>query len=98
MSASLERRALAATVGIAAVLLCASALDPGGLRKWRRLSGEARRIEAENHDLARENERLRHEVRALRYDPAAIERAIREDLGYTREGELLLKLDEEPAR
>jgi cell division protein FtsB len=96
MSASHERRAAIATLGVAAVLFCASAVDPGGLRKWRRLSHEARRIEAENHDLARENERLRREVHALRFDPAAIERAVREDLGYTREGELILKLDEEP--
>ena len=58
MSAPLHRRAALATVGLAAVLLCASALDPGGLRKWRRLSVEARRIETENRELARENERM----------------------------------------
>ena len=97
MSAPLHRRAALATVGLAAVLLCASALDPGGLRKWRRLSVEALRIETENRELARENERLRREAHALQFDPRAIERAVREDLGYTRQGELILKLDEEPA-
>lgn len=97
MSSPFHRRAALATVGLAAVLLCVSAADPDGLRKWRRLSGEARRMEAENRDLARENERLRREAHALQVDPRAIERAVREDLGYTRQGELVLKLDEEPA-
>jgi cell division protein FtsB len=97
MSASLHRRATVLSVGLAAVLLFASALDPGGLRKWRRLSVDARRIAAENAELARENDRLRREATALRYDPRAIERAVREDLGYTRQGEIVLKLDEEPS-
>src|SRR4051794_36470175 len=98
MSAFHERRATPATLAVAAVLLCGSALDPGGLRKWRWLSRETHRIEDENRDLGRENDRLRREVRGLRYDRAAIERAVREDLGYTRDGEIILKLDEEPGR
>jgi cell division protein FtsB len=81
------------SVGVAAALLCASAIDPEGLRKWRRLAREADRIAADNRDLARENERLRREVRALQGDPAALERAAREDLGYVRPGEIVLKLD-----
>jgi cell division protein FtsB len=92
-----RRRAFLASLGVAAVLLGLSAADPDGLRKWRRLAREARRIEAENVLLVRENERLRRDVRALQGDPAALEQAAREDLGYVRPGEVVVKLDEEPA-
>jgi cell division protein FtsB len=91
-----RRRAAALSLAIAALLLGASAADPEGLRKWRRLASEARRIDSDNVLLARENERLRRDVRALRGDPAALEQAAREDLGYVRQGELVFKLDEDP--
>lgn len=96
---SLVRRHLAIAYGVALVaLLGASALDPDGLRRWLELDGEVRRVEQENRDLERENARMRREVRALTGDPAALERAAREDLGYVRPGEIILKLDEEPSR
>jgi cell division protein FtsB len=37
---------------------------------------------------------MRREVKALTGDPAALERAAREDLGYVRPGEIILKLDD----
>ena len=89
-----RRLATLSVLGLAASLFCASAVDPAGLAKWRRLSQDARRIEADNRDLARDNERLRREVRALQGDPAALEQAAREELGYVRPGEIVLKLDE----
>jgi cell division protein FtsB len=97
MIGPLRSRAALAWVGLCALLLAASAADRGGLRKWRQLAREAGRVEAENREIVRENERLRREVRALQGDPAALERAAREDLGYVRAGEIVLKLDEEPA-
>lgn len=97
MPTSPRKRAALASVAIAAVLLAASAADPEGLRKWRRLAHEARRIDAENRLLVRENERLRRDVRALHGDPAALEQAAREDLGYVRPGEIVIKLDDERA-
>jgi cell division protein FtsB len=97
MTGLLRSRAALAWAGLCTLLLAASAADPGGLRKWRHLAREARRVEAENREVARENERLRREVRALQGDPAALERAAREDLGYVRRGEIVLKLDEEPS-
>jgi cell division protein FtsB len=97
MPTSPRVRAALASVAAAAVLLGVAAADPDGLRKWRHLAREARRIEAENQLLARENERLRRDVRALQGDPAALEQAAREDLGYVRPGEIVFKLGEEPA-
>ncbi|HUL59869.1 MAG TPA: septum formation initiator family protein [Anaeromyxobacteraceae bacterium] len=75
------------------LLALVSALDPGGLRKARRLAGEAGRIEADNARLAEENARLSREVKALRTDPSAMERAAREDLGLVRPGERVYRVE-----
>lgn len=42
-----------------------------------------------------ENERLRAEIRALREDPRAVERLAREDLGLSKEGEIVFILESE---
>lgn len=76
------------------LLLGASFLDPNGLRKHRRLEAEVRRASAENRELARDNARLRREIRALQGEPAALERAARDELGFVRPGEVLFKLEE----
>jgi len=75
-------------------LLAYSTWDPDGLRKHRRLEAEGRRVGAENREIARDSARLRREIRALQGDPAALERAAREELGFVRPGELVFKLDE----
>jgi cell division protein FtsB len=72
---------------IVASLGALSAVDPAGLRKYLALSREVGRMQDENAELARENARLAREVRALRPDPAALARAVREELRYIRPGE-----------
>jgi len=89
-----RRNAFLATGGMLLLLLGASALDPEGLRRYRRLEAEGRRAAAENQEILRENALLRREVRALQGDPAALERAAREELGFVRPGELVFKLEE----
>lgn len=74
-------------VGAVAVLATLSAVDPSGLRKHLRLAADARALRAENARYAAENERLAREIRALRSEPAALERAVREELRYIRPGE-----------
>jgi len=80
-------------VGGLVLLALVSALDPGGLRKARRLADEAGRVEADNARLAEENARLSREVKALRTDPSAMERAAREDLGLVRPGERVYRVE-----
>jgi len=46
--------------------------------------------------LRDENHRLRAEIKALREDPRAVERLAREDLGLSREGEIVFILESEP--
>ncbi len=74
-------------VGGVAVLATLSALDPSGQRRYQRLTGDVEAMRRENAHLAAENARLAREVHALRTDPAAVERAVREELRYVRPGE-----------
>ncbi len=88
------RRWIVYGVAVAA-LAAASAADPGGLRKYVALGREVDRMRGENARLSEENARLAREVRALRTDPAALERAVREELRYIRPGERVYVLDDE---
>ncbi len=73
--------------GAVAIAAAAAALDPSGLRRHVDLSGEVRRMRDENARLATENAALAREAHALRADPAALERAAREELRFVRPGE-----------
>ncbi len=74
-------------VGAVALAGAAAVYDPDGVRKYVRLRSEVRRMQAENAQLAAENAALAREARALRGDPAALERAAREELRFVRPGE-----------
>jgi cell division protein FtsB len=84
--------ALGGALAFAAVL----AFDEEGWRKRRRLGEDVAVLRAENERLAADNARLALEARALRTDPAAIERAAREELRLVRPGEIVYRLDAEP--
>jgi cell division protein FtsB len=89
-----RRRAVLLYLALLGALGTASALDPEGLRKALRHEREGERLARENAALEARVHRLRREVKALSGDPAALERAAREELGYVRPGELVYKLDE----
>lgn len=85
-------------VGAAAVslaLLAASLADPGGARLLRRLDQDIAHQEAANQALREENARLRRRVRALSapVDPRVLEKEAREQLGFVRPDELLVKFE-----
>lgn len=79
---------LALVVGLCA----AAAVDPRGWQRYATLREEVGRLQDKNRLAARENQHLLREVRALRDNPAAIERASRQELGFIHPGELVLKL------
>ncbi len=72
---------------VVALLAVLSALDPRGLRRYLALDREVERMQAENARHAQREAQLAAEIHALRTDPAALERAIREELRYVRPGE-----------
>jgi cell division protein FtsB len=90
----LDRRAAVRHAALVLALLGLSLADPDGLRKALRNEAEVRRLERENAALEQRVGQLRREVKALQGDPAAVEHAAREELGYVKPGEIVYKLDE----
>ena len=81
-------------LGVAAILIVAACLGAYGVRGLLRVSEMRREMDTMERDLvtlrARTDE-LTKTVERLRSDPAYIEKLAREDLGYVREGETVLK-------
>jgi cell division protein FtsB len=63
-----------------------------GFPTWLRLRDEVAQAEERIRTLERQNTALRDEVAALRTDPFAQERAVREELGWVRPGEKLVRM------
>lgn len=84
-------------LGLALALVLAgivyAALDPkSGIRTWQRLEGEVAEAQRRIDGLRVRNARLRRDVEALEEDPSALERAIREEIGWVRPGEIRISL------
>lgn len=60
------------------------------------LEEAVRRLDRDNGKIRQEVVRLRREARALAGDPAALERAAREDLNFVRPGEIVIQLEGRP--
>jgi cell division protein FtsB len=80
--------------GVAAVLVVAVVLGAYGARAAVRVSEMRREMDTMERDLVAlraRTEELTKTVERLRNDPAYLEKLAREDLGYVREGETVLK-------
>lgn len=65
----------------------------GGFRRYARLKRDLHALEERNAKLTAENARLKREVQRVRTEPAALERAARENLGLVRPGEIVFNLE-----
>jgi cell division protein FtsB len=96
-SARISRpRTLVAGAAVASLVIAAAALaDPRGVPLLRRLGQDIARQEAANQALREENARLRQRVRALSapIDPRVLEKEAREQLGFVRPDEVLVKFE-----
>ena len=63
-----------------------------GLTAFERKRQETRRLNQEMVELQRENDRLKDHVQRLQSDPNAIEQQAREELRYTKPGEVIYTL------
>ena len=77
----------------ALVLAALSALDARGFRRAARLRTQVEALRRGNRQLTEDNAALSREIQAQRFDAAAVERAVREELGYVRPGELVFQVE-----
>ena len=81
-----------ATAGVVLVVAGGLAAYGGsGILRVRAMQQEIKQLERELATLRTQTERLTVTIDKLRNDPAYIEKLAREDLGYVREGETVLK-------
>jgi cell division protein FtsB len=77
---------------VAAVVVHAAFDADAGLGTWLRLRGLLRESQTRNAELGREIAALDAEVQALEAGGFAVERAIREELGFARPDETLVRI------
>jgi cell division protein FtsB len=88
-------RRKAATVAAAALALAVGyhiVFGANGLTAFERKRQETHRLQQEMLDLQRQNDLLQSHVQRLQTDPEAIEHQAREELRYTRPGEIIYTL------
>ena len=92
-------RRKAATVGVGALALMMAygvVFGHNGLTVFEHKREEAKSLQKQMQMLQEENERLRGHVDRLQNDPGAIEHQAREELHYTRSGEVIYTLPSAP--
>lgn len=68
-----------------------------GLTVYQQKRQDAESLDRQLHSLQRENDLLKGHVERLQNDPSAIEHQAREELHYTRPGEVIYTLPAPPA-
>ncbi|MBW2500690.1 MAG: septum formation initiator family protein [Deltaproteobacteria bacterium] len=81
------------TVLIVAVAISALLDDETGVRIWRELRADLEVAHARVAALVRENEALRREIETLESEPAALDRAIREELDLALPDEIVVRFE-----
>jgi cell division protein FtsB len=90
-----------ATVGAAVLALGLGyhvVFGRNGLLLYEQKRMDSKTLDGELRSLQRENEQLKSHVDRLQNDPDAIEHQAREDLHYTRAGEVIYTLPSAPAK
>jgi cell division protein FtsB len=65
---------------------------------YRQKRSEMQALQVEVDRLQKENERYINQIHSLKSDPAAIEKEAREQLHYTRRGEIVYVSPDPPAK
>lgn len=90
-----RRRLATAAVGLLACIVAYHAVfGANGMVVYQQKKAEYRKLQQDNDVMQRENDRLQQQVKALKSDPATIEKEAREQLRYTRPGEMVYILPE----
>jgi cell division protein FtsB len=75
-----------------ALLLLQDIFGTHGVLAMRRSQQQAAEMQKQIDDLNEENKKLENGVKSLKSDPAAIERIARQDMGLSRPGEFVFKI------
>ena len=90
-----RRKAATALAGVLALIMGYGVVfGHNGLTAYQQKRAEESRLHEQMQQLDRENARLRGHVERLQKDPGAIEHQAREELHYTRAGEVIYTLPE----
>lgn len=89
--------ATAAVAALACVMGYGVVFGHNGLTVFAHKRAEERELQEQMQKLQTENDRLREHVDRLQGDPGAIEHQAREELHYTRAGEVIYTLPPKPA-
>ncbi len=95
---AMRNRRKAATVAAGALAVSMGyhvVFGQNGLTAYEHKRHDADALQKQMHDLQIENDRLRDHVTRLQNDPSAIEHQAREELHYTRAGEVIYTLPNE---
>jgi cell division protein FtsB len=93
------RKIATGAAGVLALMLAIHVFfGENGIFLYEQKRHEARDYGAQIKDLQMENDRLQAHVNELQNDPGAIERQAREELHYTRPGEVIVTLPDAPAK
>ena len=89
--------------GVAAIVLVAGVLlhamfGSNGLVVYRQKRAEMKTLHGEVDRLEKENAQYAERIKQLKSDPAAIEKEAREQLHYTRKGEVIFVAPEPPPK
>ena len=89
----MRRRAATVAAGALALVMAYGVIfGHNGLTAFAHKREEARSLQQQMQQLSRENDRLHEHVDHLENDPGAIEHQAREELHYTRAGEVIYTL------
>jgi cell division protein FtsB len=90
-----HKLATAAVALLACVVAYHAVFGANGMLVYGKKKAEYRRLQQDNQAMQRENDRLQQQIKALKSDPATIEKEAREQLRYTRPGEMVYILPEQ---
>ena len=93
-----RRLGTAAAVLLIAGLLLHAMFGANGMVVYRQKRTEMQALESEVERLQKENSQYADQIKSLKSDPAAIEKEAREQLHYTRRGEIVYVAPDPPPK
>ena len=92
-----RKAAISATVLLTCVIFYHVVFGANGWVVYQNKKADYRQLQGQLQSLTQENEALQKDVKALKNDKSAIEREAREQLHYTRPGEVVYVVPSKPS-